>query len=175
MKQLLFLFALLVPTVASAQLKSTPTLGMAEGRCRAGESGPAFMVNVTGIKDRGGTMKVELYPANDTDFLQDDNILLNAGKTFRRVVVDVPSSGNIVLCIRAPSAGTFALTLLHDRDANRKFGLSIDGVGFGSNPASLGPTKPKVAIARVTTGTGVTPINVRMMYRRGLFSFGPIK
>jgi uncharacterized protein (DUF2141 family) len=175
LKKLLILPVLFLPLLAMAQVPSSPSLGLAEGRCRAGEPGPAFMVNVTGLKDRGGTMKAELYPANDTDFLQDDNILINAGKTFRRVVIDVPASGNVQLCIRAPSSGVYGLSLLHDRDANRKFGLSTDGVGFGSNPNSLGPTKPKVAIARVTAGAGVTPVNVRMMYRRGLFSFGPIK
>jgi uncharacterized protein (DUF2141 family) len=163
------------PAALSAELRSSPTLGMAEGRCRAGEPGPALLINVVGLKDRGGTMKAELYPANQDDFLQDDNILISAGKTFRRVVIDIPKSGNVQLCLRVPSPGTFALSLLHDRDGNRKFGLSTDGVGFGSNPQSLGPTKPRVAVALVRAGGGITPVNVRMMYRRGLFSFGPLK
>lgn len=173
MKRLAVLLAFLC--VAAKPLATSPSLGIAEGRCRAGEPGPAFMITATGLKDRSGTMKVELYPANDADFLQDDNILLNAGKTFRRVVVDVPSSGPVQLCIRAPAAGTYALTMLHDRDSNRKFGLSVDGVGFGSNPARLGPSKPKLAVARASVGNGVSPLNIRMMYRRGLFSFGPIR
>jgi uncharacterized protein (DUF2141 family) len=174
-KKLIIAVALCVTGAVSAQVPSTPSLGIAEGRCRAGEPGPAFLVNVIGLKDRGGTMKAELYPANDTDFLADDNVLINARKTFRRVVIDVPATGNVQLCIRAPSAGAYGLSLLHDRDANRKFGLSIDGVGFGSNPASLGPFKPKIAVGRVVAGAGVTPITVRMLYRRGLISFGPIK
>lgn len=169
------LVALWAPTAAFAQVPSSPSLGIAEGRCRTGEPGPAFLVNVIGLKDRGGTIKAELYPANDADFLADDNVLINARKTFRRVVIDVPSSGPVQLCIRAPSAGAYGLSLLHDRDGNRKFGLSIDGVGFGSNPESLGPFKPKVAVGRVAAGGGVTPVNVRMLYRRGLMSFGPIK
>lgn len=169
------LVALSAPTAAFAQVPSSPSLGIAEGRCRTGEPGPAFLVNVIGLKDRGGTIKAELYPANDADFLADDNVLINARKTFRRVVIDVPSSGPVQLCIRAPSAGAYGLSLLHDRDGNRKFGLSIDGVGFGSNPESLGPFKPKVAVGRVAAGGGVTPVNVRMLYRRGLMSFGPIK
>lgn len=174
MKQLIAILAALAPSLAAAQVPSSPSLGTAEGRCRPNESGPALMITATGLKDRGGTMKAELYPANQDDFLQDDNILVNAGKTFRRAVIDVPKSGNVQICLRAPGPGTYALSMLHDRDANRKFGLSTDGVGFGSNPQSLGPTKPKVAIARVTVGNGVTPINVRMMYRKGLFSFGPL-
>ncbi len=166
---------LLIFALTGAKLLSSPSLGQAEGRCRADETGPALMINVVGFKDRGGTIKAELYPANDKDFLADDNVLINAGKTFHRVVIDVPKSGNVQVCIRAPSAGAYGLSLLHDRDGNRKFGLSIDGVGFGSNPKSLGPFKPKVAVGRVVAGSGLTPLTVRLMYRRGLMSFGPIK
>src|SRR5689334_8360802 len=106
-------------------LRSSPDLGKAEGRCRPGESGPSFLVDVAGLKDRRGLLKLELYPANDDDFLEDDNVLLNHGKTFRRVEVAVPQSGPVTLCIRAPGPGLYALSLLHDRDANHKFGLSV--------------------------------------------------
>jgi len=174
LKKFVVLYALL-PAAAFAQVPSSPNLGIAEGRCRPGESGPSFIVTATGLKDRGGTMKVELYPANDRDFLQDDNILINTGKAFRRVVIDVPSAGPVQLCIRAPGPGTWALSLLHDRDGNRKFGLSVDGVGFPGNPASLGPSKPKVAFARAVAGNGPTPVTIRVMYRKGLFTFSPLK
>ena len=175
MKKLLILSALIAPASAGAQVRSSPSLGVAEGRCRPGEPGPALLITATGLKDRGGTIKAEIYPANDADFLSDDNTLVNAHKTFRRVVIDVPSSGSVQLCIRVPSAGAYGLSLLHDRDGNRKFGLSIDGVGFGSNPPSLGPFKPKIAAGRVVAGGGVTPVTVRMLYRHGLFSFAPVK
>ena len=174
---MLFFAVLTVPALAGAQrtIGSSPSLGVAEGRCRPGESGPSFIINVTGLKDRGGTLKVELYPANDEDFLADDNKLIAAGKAFRRQVIDVPKDGPVSLCIRAPAAGAWALSLLHDRDNNRKFGLSIDGTGFPANPNSLGPVKPKVALGRTVARAGPTPITVRMLYRRGLFSFGPVR
>jgi uncharacterized protein (DUF2141 family) len=66
------------------------------------------------------------------------------------------------------------MSLLHDRDANRKFGFSSDGFGFPGNP-KLGLSKPKAASATVIAGRGLTEINIRMNYRHGLFSFGPIK
>ncbi len=160
---------------AGAEVRSSPTLGMAEGRCRPGETGPAFLINAVGLKDRGGTLKVELYPANDDDFLQDDNILINEGKPFRRAIIDVPAQGPVQICIRAPGPGPWALSLLHDRDGNRKFGLSVDGVGFAGNPPSLGPRRPHLDYARAVAGNGVTSITVRMLYRSGLFSFGPAK
>ncbi|WP_188760882.1 DUF2141 domain-containing protein [Sandarakinorhabdus glacialis] len=149
-------------------------LGKAEGRCRPGETGPALMVTVTGLKDRGGLLRLELYPDNEDDFLASDKVLKRAGKMFHRVEQPVPPSGPVELCIRTPGPGNYSLSVLHDRDANRKFGLSTDGVGFGSNP-KLSLSKPKAAMARVVSTGGVSEISVRMNYRRGLFSFGPLK
>lgn len=177
MKKSAVLFVIL-PVVATAQVPSSPSLGTAEGRCRPGESGPSLLVNMLGLKDRAGNMKVELYPANDTDFLADDNVLINAGKTFRRVLVGVPPSGPVQVCIRAPAPGTYGLTVLHDRDKDGKFNLSRttgDGIGFGANPTSQGPFKPRVAVARVTVGAGPTPVNIIMLYRTGLLSLGRLK
>ena len=152
---------------------STPDLGQAAGRCRTGEAGPALIISVVGLKDRIGRLRAELYPANDEDFLADDNVLVSAGKTFRRIEVPVPAIGPVRLCIRAPGPGLYALSVLHDRDSNRKFSLSKDGIGFASNPR-LGWSKPKAAVASTRVGAGLTPIIVVLNYRHGLLSFGPI-
>lgn len=153
--------------LANAPLPSSPDLGQAEGRCRPGEAGPALLVDVVGLKDRRGLLKLEVYPSNDEDFLQDDNILVNAGKVFRRVEISVPTASQVSLCIRVPSAGAYSVSLLHDRDSDHKFSWSSDGVGFAGNPA-LGWSKPKAAAARAIAGSGPTRITVIMNYRRGL-------
>lgn len=160
--------AMLLPLpAAAAPIPSTPDLGKAEGKCRAGESGPAFLVQVNGLKDRSGKLKLEVYPANDRDFLADDNVLIAAGKTFRRVEVDVPNSGTPVLCVRLPGPGRYGVMLLHDRDSNRRFGWRVDGVGFASNPR-LGLGKPKAAKASASAGSAPTRIDIVMNYQRGL-------
>jgi uncharacterized protein (DUF2141 family) len=161
-------FAALLPLLAAAApLPSSPDLGKAEGKCRAGENGPAFLVHVNGLKDRDGRLKLEVYPANDADFLADDNVLVGAGKTFRRVEADVPASGVPVLCVRVPAAGRYGVTILHDRDSNRKFGWRVDGIGFAANP-KLGLSKPKAAKASASAGSKPTRIDVVMNYQRGL-------
>lgn len=159
--------------VMASSIPSTPLLGIAEGRCRATEPGPAIAVDVVGLKDRRGRLKLEVYPSNNKDFLADDNILIEQGKTFRRVDEAVPPQGAVRLCVRVPGPGTYSLALLHDRDANRKFGLSSDGIGFPGNP-KIGFSKPDASNARVVAGPGVTHIQIVMKYRHGLFSFRPI-
>ncbi|MBI1403877.1 MAG: DUF2141 domain-containing protein [Porphyrobacter sp.] len=135
--------------------------------CRRGESGPSFLVEVDGLKDRKGNLKLEVYPANDEDFLQDDNILIAAGKTFRRVEQAVPADGPVELCIRVPAPGPYAVSLLHDRDSNRKFGWRVDGIGFASNP-KLGWGKPKVEKAIARAGASPTRVRIVLNYWRGL-------
>ncbi|WP_395614042.1 DUF2141 domain-containing protein [Allosphingosinicella sp.] len=153
--------------LAVAAVPSSPNLGIAEGRCRAGEPGPAFLVNVQGLHDRQGRIKLEVYPSNNQDFLADDNVLINAGKVFRRVDVPLPASGPVQLCIRVPQAGAYSLMVLHDRDSNHRFGLSGDGIGFGGNPR-LRWGRPSAAETRVAAGPGITRIDVVINYRRGM-------
>lgn len=119
-------------------------------------------------------LKLEIYPSNDEDFLQDDNILVAAGKTFRRVETLPPASGPVELCVRLPGPGAYSASLLHDRDANRKFGLSSDGIAFPGNP-KLGWRKPKAESARFIAGTGMTRATLIMNYRTGIASFGPLR
>lgn len=150
-----------------AAVASNPSLGKAEGVCRVAEPGPAIIVGVDGLKDRAGNLRLELYPDNDHDFLADDNMLVQAGKTFARVDIPVPPSGPVSMCIRVPHAGTYSLLLLHDRDGNLKFSASTDGVGFPGNPR-LGWAKPKAAAARIAAGPGLTDVRIRLNYRKGL-------
>jgi uncharacterized protein (DUF2141 family) len=159
---------------AAAIIPSTPDLGKADAQCRPNEDAPAFLVTVEGLKDRRGQLKLEVYPANDKDFLADDNILISQGKTFRRIEMPVPQRGPAQLCIRVPRPGRYALSLLHDRDSNRKFGLSVDGIGFAGNPR-LGMSQPKAEQASATATSRPTRITIVMNYRRGLFSFRPLE
>lgn len=156
-----------------ASLRSTPDLGLAQGLCRQPEPGPAILVSVDGLKDRRGRLRLELYPANDDDFLADDNKLIEHGKTFARVDEPIPTAGPVSLCIRVPQPGRYTVSLLHDRDANRKFSMFTDGIGFAGNPR-LGWSKPHAADATVAAGPGVTRIAILLNYRHG-FSMRPLE
>lgn len=162
-----------LPLVLAAYINTSPDLGKAQAQCRPNEPGPGFLVDVVGLKDREGQLKLEVYPSNDGDFLEDDNVLVNAGKIFRRVEIPVPQSGNVTLCIRVPAEGPYSVSLLHDRDSNHKFSWMVDGIGFASNP-HLGWFKPKASSTRAFAGPGLTHIPIVLNYRHG-FGVAPIK
>jgi uncharacterized protein (DUF2141 family) len=162
------IFATLLATPATAEM-----LGSDAAACTA-RSGPAIQVSVTGLKDRKGSLKLELYPANEADFLKDDRDLIAAGKTFRRVRAPTPASGPVTMCIRVPHPGQYALLFTHDRDGKNKFNFWADGAGFPSNER-LGRSRPKVDEAVINVGRSVAVINIRAQYLRGLGGFGPLK
>lgn len=157
----------LMLAMPQAAIPSTPDLGQVEGRCRANETGPAFLVTVAGLRDRRGKLKLEVYPANDDDFLADDNVLVAAGKTFRRVEVAVPAAGTPELCVRVPRPGRYSVVVLHDRNDNRRFNWRVDGIGFAGNPR-LGLSQPDADEASALAGSGRTRITITMNYLRGL-------
>jgi len=160
-------------TVPSSFVPSSPDLGTVEAQCRQGETGPALMVEVVGLKDRVGKLKVEVYPGVEGDWLQDDNKLINEGKTFRRIEGPVPAEHTPHICIRLPGPGRYGVMVLHDRDSNHRFNWQHDGVGFSRNP-TLGWSKPAANVVAVNVGGGLTPLRIVMNYRNGLVSFGPI-
>ena len=159
--------ALLVASPARADM-----LGSDAAACRPG-GGSAIAVEITGLKDRTGELKLELYPGDEAGFLQDDHVLIAAGKTFRRVVVPTPATGPTAMCIRVPRPGHYALLLTHNRDGKNKFSFWADGAGFASN-RKLGRSRPKVEQALVEVGSGVTTVRITVQYLRGLGGFGPV-
>jgi uncharacterized protein (DUF2141 family) len=169
-----FCLALLLtaPSLALADAAGSK-LGVAETLCRANELGPALMLNITGLKDRRGLIKAEIYPPTQEDFLGDDTNLMKAGKVFRRLEIPTPASGTVTLCMRVPRAGTYSIIVLHDRDANHKFDWKHDGVVIGNNGRVQNP--PQAAQAKVVAGGGITPYHLKMQYfSLGAFGFAPL-
>ena len=160
--------ALLFAVPAGAQV-----LGSDAAACNPG-GGPAILAQIAGLKDRKGRIKLELYPANEADFLADDSVLLAAGKVFRRVWTTIPPSGQVQVCIRVPRPGRYALLVTHDRDGRNKFNFFADGAGFPGE-GKLGMSRPKVERAIVDVGAATVERVVRMQYLRGLGGFAPVK
>ena len=160
--------------VAAVALWSAPASAQAIGDAAACSGhGPAIRVNVLGLRDRTGEIKLELYPPNGTDFLRDDRDLLREGKFFRRVRVATPQNGAVQMCIAVPTPGRYALLVTHNRDGRNKFSIWNDGAGFPSNQR-LGRSRPNVDQALINVPAGVVTTNIVVQYLRGLGGFGPM-
>ena len=158
---------------APLEARGRPTIGSDAGACDAND-GPAIRATITGLKDRKGRLKLELYPATATDFLRDDRDLIKEGKVFRRVWVETPAAGPVEICIRVPHAGAYGLFFTHDRDGKNKFNFWTDGGGITSN-TRIGASKPKIGASTVEAGPGITSITIKAQYLRGLSGLSPSK
>jgi uncharacterized protein (DUF2141 family) len=166
--------AVILAVAALALCAASPKLLSAipeDAACGPDEQGPALRVNVQGLKDARGVLRLELYPPVDGDFLQDDYLLVQAGKVFRRVVVAAPEADPVTMCIRAPEPGRYAVALIHARRNQQSFSPFVDGIGFGNSP-KLSFSKPKARQATITIGPGVTDATIVVNYLNGL-SIGP--
>jgi len=163
---------MIAAALVAALVAAAPQVDPVEGSC-ALVGGPAVYVNVIGLKDRTGRLKVEIYPNNEADFLRDDTGLKRDGRPFRRVWSSIPAAGPVGVCIRAPSGGQWALLVTHDRDGKNKFNFWQDGAGFPSN-SKLGRARPKLRQALLNVAPAGGGVTVRMQYLRGLGGFGPI-
>ncbi len=143
---------------ATALLLATSVFGVPQA-CTHGASGPAALVTAHGFKDRRGNVRVAVYPANEEDFLA-------SGKYVQRLDTPVTPSGSMTICAPVPIAGPYIVAVLHDRDANGKFGAFHDGVGFSRNP-KLGLAKPRISAVTVQID-GVTEMSVELNYMHGL-------
>ncbi len=161
-----------MPLLTALLLAQAPILGADAPACH-GSREPSVLVTATGLKERRGKIRVELYPDDAKDYMADDGVLLRAGKIFRRVEVPVPASGqDVKLCIRAPAPGSYGIIVVHDRDGVRRFSLFTDGVGTPSN-RRLGRRRPTIADGRVRVDAGTTSARIILNYWRGL-GFAPL-
>lgn len=147
-------------------------LGPEAKACSHTANGPAVLVRVHGFKDRSGNVRVELYPATKEDFLASRRKLEAEGKVFKRFDVPTPADGDARLCVELPDYGSYALSILHDRNASGKLDPFSDGFGFPNNP-KLGMSKPDVEKATFTA-FGKLNLDIVLNYWSG-FSAKPLK
>ena len=157
--------AALAAGLAAPLAAAGAVLGPEASACNAGSGRPAFLVNVSGFKQRSGEVRVQLYPANGS--------FLAKGKWLRRIDVPVARSGPMRICVPAPRPGTYAIAVRHDVQGNGSDWN--DGGGFSRNPKlSLLRYKPTYQQVSIKVGSGVQPVDVLLNYRQGL-SIGPAR
>ena len=154
-------FPLFVAVTAVALVSGGAAAGTAinndMARCTAG-NGPAVIVQVRGVKEAAGRIRVQSYPATGGAWLA-------KGRWINRVEARA-NTGAMSFCVPVPAAGNYGIAVRHDRNANGKTDISKDGGGFSNNPSIniLNLGKPSVGKVSFYAGTGVTRITINLKY-----------
>lgn len=152
----------LFPLNASASNENAANTQAA--RCADGGAEPAIKVLVENIKSVEGNLRAQIYSSNPEDFLE---------KGKKLVRVDVPvveeegmEEGTQYVCVPVPAAGTYALVVMHDRNANGKADFFTEGFGFSNNP-KLRLAPPDAEDVMITVPDGVLETAVKLKYILG--------
>lgn len=146
---------------ADTIVQPAPSQAIVGVACPA-SSATNVIVTVTGLKDRKGTLRAELYSDQQEDL---------AIRIIKRVEMRSPGE-DVSLCIPVPAPGNYTVGVLHDRDQNGKVNVFTDGYGFSNNPR-LGLGLPSVSKVAFHVPKGTTRLTVVLNYAHGL-SVGPI-
>ncbi len=165
------LAAALVTSAATAlpAAAQATTLGPAAARCNNNDA--AVLVDVSGFKERSGTLRVQIYQANPRTYL-------DRGQWLERVEVPVARAGSMRVCVPVPSPGNYVVAVRHDVNNTGKTDRN-DGAGMSGNPRMrlpdvLARRKPPLDSVRIAVGTTTRQVPVTLNYIQGL-SFGPVR
>jgi len=162
-----FVFAALLtiagaaPAVATGE--SAPILGPDASVCAHGKS-PAILVNITGLSNRNGTVRVRTFGGATSTWF-------DKTKWQTKVEVPTPRTEPIRVCMPVAAPGNYAIDVRHDANANGETDRK-DGGGASGNPRVtvwdfIFGRKPSPKQTAVHVGPGVTEISVTMMYLSG--------
>ncbi len=132
--------------------------------CAKGGS-PAVLVQVSGLKNGSGKVRVQAYGPGAANYLK-------KGEWAARVDVPLGGRRSLDVCLPLPAGGTYSLAVRHDANANHKSDWN-DGAGFSRNPRLSLLGRPGFAQTAVAVRGGPTRVNVVINYRRGM-TVGPI-
>lgn len=124
----------------------------------------AVLVEVTGFRNRAGTVRVRLFGGATSTYFDKKRALA-------RILIPVPQRGPVAICVPAPGPGVYAVDVRHDINANRDTDRA-DGGGASGNPRVslfdvLFSRKPDPKIVQVRVGTGTTVVPVTLTYLQG--------
>lgn len=126
------------------------------GQCVAADGDAVIAVAVDNIQEIEGNLRAQIYSSNPDDFLE-------KGKKLVRVDVPVVSTDTSLICVPLPKPGTYALVVMHDKNANGKADFFSEGFGFSNNPKlSFGP--PDAEEVMITALPGVNKQSVTLNY-----------
>lgn len=126
--------------------------------CSVADGQAVIAVTVENIQTLEGNLRAQIYSSDPDEFLE-------KGKKLVRVDVPVETTDSSVVCVPLPSAGTFALVVMHDKNANGKADFFSEGFGFSNNPKlSLAPPDGEEVMFTVDEGLSHQTVNLTYIF-----------
>lgn len=124
-------------------------------RCQG--AGPAVRVNVSGIKNASGAIRVQIYHGTEADWLESGRWLYRIEQPAR--------AGSMSFCLPVPANGSYGVAVRHDVNGNGRTDITSDGGAMSNNPSIniLNLGRPSIRRTRFEV-SGVTTININMRY-----------
>ena len=151
MKKCVALVAMVGLALVSGGAVANQELNNDMSRCTSG-NGPAVLVQVRGIKEAAGKVRVQSYPAIAGAWLA-------KGRWLHRVETPA-SAGSMNICIPVPSEGRYGIAVRHDRNGNGKTDISQDGGGFSNNPSISILNLGRPSVNKVAFDAGLRKVKV---------------
>lgn len=124
--------------------------------CSVADGGAALEVQVDNLQTTEGQLRAQIYSDDPEEFLA-------KGKKLVRVDIPVETIESPKICVPLPAPGTYALVVMHDKNANGKADFFTEGFGFSNNPKlSLGP--PDGEEVMFTAEAGVSQHTIKLNY-----------
>lgn len=147
----------MVAAGAMMALTSVSTQATANSDVCVVEDGEAVVaVTVENLQTLEGNLRAQIYSSDPDEFLE-------KGKKLVRVDIPVETLDSPVICVPLPSNGTYALVVLHDKNANGKADFFTEGFGFSNNP-KLALAPPDAEEVMFTAEVGLNTQTVDMSY-----------
>ena len=162
----LFVVGMVAATLAPPA--AATSLGPHAARCDSGA--PSVIVNVSGFREHGGTLRVQIWTADQASYLQKRRWLT-------RVELPVTGSGAMPVCVPVPRPGNYVVSVRHDANGNGDSDRS-DGAGFSGNPSvslmdAVLRRRPNLQRVSFAVGNGPARQNVVLNYVQGT-RVGPV-
>lgn len=143
------------------------TAPVAAADCESDLSG-VVRATISGLRAPTGLLVVYLYSDDPADFLQH-------ARAIERIELAVSSVAPVLVCLRAPHPGRYAVSVRHDVDGNReRFDLD-DGGGFSRNPPlTLTRLRPRLDQVLIDVPIRGAATGIVLNYRFGL-SVRPVR
>ena len=159
-RRALWLALLAIAAAAGTAPGAAQILGPDAAHCSSAQ-GRAFLVHVSGFKNRAGTVRVRLFGGDPATYFVRERALV-------RTQVALPADGPVTICVPAPAAGVYALDVRHDVNNDDATNRG-DGGGISGNPRLtfwdvILRRRPPPAVTQVAISQGVVAVPITVRY-----------